>query len=91
MTDTCSTATVMVTDAGDGRAHCGPAQELQPLTGIQQVRVMCGRLISPAPLVAPIGPTCPDCINAMAGSNVGTNPSSRFRRHLRAAVARWHS
>jgi hypothetical protein len=78
-----STQVVVVTDAGDGRAHYHPTWKLQPLTGSRQIQVMCSRLISPAPLVAPIGPTCPDCITAMTRSEVHPRPSW-LRQRLRA-------
>lgn len=85
MTDSRSTA-ILVTDSGDGRAHYCDDSELQPLTGVRGVRVVCGQSISPAPLVVPIGPRCDDCVTAATRADVLVSSESPFLRCLRAAI-----
>jgi hypothetical protein len=81
---------IVVTDIGDGRAHPRAASESQPLTGVRQVSVLCGRLISPAPLVAPEGRTCASCVAAARATNAqaSSEPPS-LHGYLRIAARVW--
>lgn len=58
---------ITVTDLEEGYGHyCDPKSELQPLTGVRGVVVMCGRRITPAALITPTGPPCRACENRVA-------------------------
>lgn len=79
---------ILVTDVDDGRAHLRGDWERQPLTGLRQVSVLCGRSISPAPLVAPVGPTCTSCIAATRAPNARAGSEVPSLRHLVRGAAR---
>jgi hypothetical protein len=90
MADSLSTA-ILVTDIGDGGHAHYRHEEQQPSTDIQQVRVLCGRLIIPAPLVAPIGPKCRDCMIETSRTDIQSGPEPSLRRCLRTAAGLWRS
>ena len=73
-------APILVSDLGDGHAHYRGDREPGPLTGVR-IRVMCGRLIDPAPLVAPIGSQCRDCAAALRVTRAAGGASSSPPRH----------
>jgi hypothetical protein len=84
---------ILVTDVGDGRAHLLRESEPHPLTGMRQVSVLCGQLISPAPLVVPVGPMCAGCVEAARATTaraVSGTPSLRRYVHIAARACRDH-
>jgi hypothetical protein len=81
---------VLVTDVGDGRAHLRGDWDPQPLTGVRPVSVLCGRLISPAPLVAPIGPRCTSCVAAIRAMNARAGAEvAGLRHYMQIATRAW--
>jgi hypothetical protein len=68
-------APILITDIY-GRAHY-PASE--PVR-VGPVQTVCGQLITPAPLIAPVGDTCPDCAPPeLAAATSDRQPRRRIR------------
>lgn len=79
-----SSPPILVTDLGDGRAH-HPGDDDSPISG--ELRALCGRTITPAPIIDPIGRTCRDCAAQQEEKDRRAEAERKRARQRRAASA----
>lgn len=82
--------TTLITCSLDGQAHNVTDESVAAGREAGGYEALCGHLIVPAPMIAPIGQSCPDCTAVLASQEPDPIPASGRRpRHRKRGWLWW--